>query len=123
MSDCDPFAEPTAEEIAANEETKKTVEKKDKKDKGPGKSTLVLQISPADTEINLDDLENKIRTEIKEEGLLWGKSERKPLCFGLVAIILGAVVSDEVSVDGIQETIESWDDLVASTEIVAFQKI
>ncbi|KAH0788026.1 putative elongation factor 1 beta [Histomonas meleagridis] len=120
--DIDPFAEATPEEKAAEEEAKKNVQKKEKKE-AVGKSTLVLQISPADTEVNLDDLENKIRTEIKEEGLLWGKSERKPLYFGLVAILLGAVVTDDVSVDGIQEKIESWDDLVASTEIIAFQKI
>ena len=120
--DIDPFAEATPEELAAEEEAKKNVQKKEKKE-AVGKSTLVLQISPADTEVNLDELENKIRNEIHEEGLLWGKSERKPLYFGLVAIILGAVVTDDVSVDGIQETIESWDDLVASTEIIAFQKI
>ena len=120
--DIDPFAEATPEEIAAEEEAKKNIQKTEKKE-AVGKSTLVLQISPADTEVNLDDLEAKIRNEIKEEGLLWGKSERKPLFFGLVAIILGAVVTDDVSVDSIQETIEGWDDLVSSTEILAFQKI
>ena len=86
------------------------------------KSTLVLGINPADTEINLEKLEAKIR-EIKVDGLLWGKSQREKKCFGLYQIQIGAVVTDDVSVDDLQTTIESWKDEVASTEILAFQKL
>jgi translation elongation factor EF-1beta len=45
------------------------------------------------------------------------------MCFGLFQIQIGAVVTDDVSVDELQETIESWEDEVGSTEILAFQKI
>lgn len=119
----DPFAEPTEEEKAAMEAAEKDAaeKKKDKKEK-VGKSTLVLGVNPADTEIDLDKLEAKIR-EIKVDGLLWGKSQHEKKCFGLYQIQIGAVVTDDVSVDDLQTTIESWKDEVASTEILAFQKL
>lgn len=118
----DPFAEPTEEEKAALEATEKAAAEKKKKAKAVGKSTLVLGVNPADTEIDLDKLEAKIR-EIKVEGLLWGKSQRQEKCFGLYQLQIGAVVTDDVSVDDLQEEIEGWEDEVASTEIIAFQKI
>jgi translation elongation factor EF-1beta len=119
--DVDPFAEPTAEEQAANSAAAAT---SGKKAKAPqvGKSTLVLAVKPADSDVDLDALEVKVRG-IQKEGLLWGKSQREEMCFGLFAIQIGAVVTDDVSVDDIQEEIEGWEDLVASTEIQAFQKI
>ena len=120
----DPFAEPTEEEKAALEATEKEAasKKKEKKDK-VGKSTLVLGVNPADTEIDLDKLEAKIR-EVKMDGLLWStESKRQEKCFGLYQLQIGAVVTDDVSIDDLQETIEGWEDEVASTEIIAFQKI
>jgi translation elongation factor EF-1beta len=45
------------------------------------------------------------------------------MCFGLFQLQMGAVVTDEVSVDDLQEQIEGWEDEVQSTEILAFQKI
>ena len=118
----DPFAEATPEEEAAKAEAAAAAPKKEKKEKAVGKSTLVLAIKPADTEIDLDALEAKVRA-IQMDGLLWGISERKEMCFGLIAIHMGAVVTDDVSIDDLQEEIESWDEEVASTEILAFQKI
>jgi len=119
----DPFAEATPEELAAQKEAEEQAAKK-KKEKVPqvGKSTLVLGVKPADVDVNLDDLEAKIRA-IAKEGLLWGISKRKDLFYGLQMIQMGAVVTDDVSVDDLQEEIESWDEMVMSTEILAFQKI
>lgn len=117
----DPFAEATPEEQAAAEEAAKSV-KKSEKAKEVGKSTLVLSIKPADDTVNLDDLEAKIRA-IQKDGLLWGKSQRAEMCFGLFAIQLGAVVTDDVSVDELEEEIQAMEDLVQSTEVIAFQKI
>jgi translation elongation factor EF-1beta len=118
----DPFAEVTAEEQAASTAAAAAVGGKKAKAPQVGKSTLVLAVKPADSDVNLDDLEAKVR-EITKEGLLWGKSQREEMCFGLFALQIGAVVTDDVSVDDIQEEIEGWEELVASTEIQAFQKI
>ena len=89
-----------------------------------GKSTLVLDVKPAGQDVDLDALEKKLREEIKVPGFMWSeKSERVPLFFGMSAIRIGGVIDDDVDLEGIKEEIESWEDLVASTEIQAFQKI
>ena len=124
MAEIDPFAEATPEELEAQKqaEADAAAKKKDAKAAQVGKSTLVLAIKPADSDVDLDKLEAKIR-EIKKDGLLWGKSQRQEMCFGLFQLQMGAVVTDDVSVDDLQEELESWEDEVQSTEIIAFQKI
>jgi translation elongation factor EF-1beta len=123
MSDeIDPFAEASPEEEAAAAAAAAGAAPAGKKAAPVGKSTLVLAVKPADGDINLDDLEKKVR-EIKRDGLLWGQSQREEMCFGIFQLQIGAVVTDDVSVDDIQETIEGWEDEVGSTEIIAFQKI
>jgi translation elongation factor EF-1beta len=117
----DPFAEPTAEEQEAIAAASGAAGKK-KKETKIGKSTLVLAIKPADSDVDLDALEAKVRA-ITAEGLLWSQAKREEMCFGLFQLQIGAVVTDDVSVDDIQEQIESWEDEVQSTEIIAFQKI
>lgn len=87
-----------------------------------GKSTLVLEVMPASDEVNLDDLEKKIR-EVAMDGLLWGKSQRKEACFGLFALQIGAVVTDDVDVQGLEDELSSWEDWISSEKIIAFQKI
>jgi translation elongation factor EF-1beta len=119
--DVDPFADPTAEEQEATAAAADAAGKK-KKEAKVGKSTLVLAIKPADSDVDLDALEAKVRG-IAAEGLLWGQSKREEMCFGLFQLQIGAVVTDDVSVDDIQEQIEGWDEEVQSTEIIAFQKI
>jgi translation elongation factor EF-1beta len=118
----DPFAEVTAEEQEASAAAAAAAGGKKAKAPQVGKSTLVLAVKPADSDVDLDALEAKVRG-IAKEGLLWGKSQREEMCFGLFALQIGAVVTDDVSVDDIQEEIEGWEELVASTEIQAFQKI
>ena len=118
----DPFAEPTEEEKAALKAEEEKVAAKKAEKKSVGKSTLVLMVKPADSEVDLDALEKKIR-EYKQEGLLWGQSQREDLCYGLVGLLMGAVVTDDVSVEDIEEELQSWEDWVMSTEIRAFQKI
>ena len=87
-----------------------------------GKSTLVLEIMPAGTDVNLDELEQKIR-DYKLDGLLWGKSQRNEACFGLYALQIGAVVTDDVDVQGLEDELASWEDWISSEKIIAFQKI
>ena len=118
--DC--FGEATPEELAAQKAAQEAAAaKKEAKKKEVGKSTLVLDIKPADDEVNLDELDAKIR-KLEIDGLLWGKSQRKEMCFGLYMIQMGAVVTDDVDIDGLQMELEDWDE-IQSTEIAAFQKI
>ena len=87
-----------------------------------GKSTLVLEVMPASDEVNIEELEKKIRAYVPE-GLLWGKSQTAEACFGLKKLQIGAVVTDDVDVQGLEDELQSWEDDVSSTQIIAFQKI
>jgi translation elongation factor EF-1beta len=47
-----------------------------------------------------------------------------PIAFGMNKLQVGCVVEDaKVSVDDIYEKIESWEDIVQSTDTVSFQKL
>jgi len=59
------------------------------------------------------------------DGLYW-KTEwkREPVAYGIFKIVIGATVEDEkVSTDLVAETIEAFDDMVQSVDIVAFNKL
>ena len=59
------------------------------------------------------------------DGIYWKTEYKKePVAFGIYKLIIGVTVEDEkVSVDGLQEKIEAFDDMVQSVEILAFNKI
>mgnify|MGYP000406755130 CR=1 FL=1 len=50
---------------------------------------VTLKIMPKDVEINLDELEKKIRDKINPE-----KVEREPIAFGLVALKIIKIIPD-----------------------------
>lgn len=121
MSEFDCFGEMTPEEKAAKEAADKNKSEKKKEEK-VGKSTCVINVKPVDVDVDLDKLVEKIKSEIKVDGLLWGIAQQKEMHFGLKMIQIGAVVTDDVDLEGVTETIEEWEE-VSSTEIAAFQKI
>ncbi|MBS3055688.1 MAG: elongation factor 1-beta [Candidatus Aenigmarchaeota archaeon] len=49
-----------------------------------------FKVMPRDTDVNLDDLENKIKSSISPE-----RMERHPIAFGIVAIHVTKLVPDE----------------------------
>ena len=66
---------------------------------------LGLKVMPKDLEVNLDQLEQKIVSELKPE-----KIQRQPVAFGLVALLVTLVVQDaEGEVDRVEEKIKSID--------------
>jgi elongation factor 1-beta len=96
--------------------------KKAAKPKVIAKSTLILDVKPAEDTTDLDVVEKLIR-EITQTGLLWGAAERVPVAYGVKKIRILAVVEDEiVSIDDLQEAIEAIEG-VQSTDIEAFNKI
>jgi elongation factor 1-beta len=115
--------EETEKLLAAKAAQAAANKKDDGKKKVVAKSTLVLDVKPLDDETDLKALEAKIRG-ITQDGLLWGACDHIPVAYGIKKIRILAVVEDEkVSTDGLQEEIESWDDMVQSTDIHAFNKI
>ena len=88
-------------------------------------SLVMLEVKPLDDTTNLDDLAQYIFTNITQDGLFWKTEFKKePVAFGIFKLIIGVTVEDEkVSVDGLVEQIEAFEDLVQSVEILAFNKI
>jgi translation elongation factor EF-1beta len=111
--DLETFTDPTGENVSSTPKRKAT---------SVAKSTVVLGVRPADSDVDLHALETRVR-HIWRDGLLWAKSQLEELCYGVSYLQMGAVVTDDVSVEDIQAEIESWGDLVASTEIEAFQRL
>jgi len=113
-----------------DEETKKLFEKqKDKINEikarqaaraGEAKSNLTLDIKPTGTEVDLKDLEKRVRA-IQLEGMKWLGSDHIDVAYGVKKIrILCQLVDVLINPDTIREEIEKDED-VQSTDIFAFQ--
>lgn len=67
----------------------------------------------------MEQLEENLRT-IEIDGLTWGASKLVPLAFGIKKLQINLVVEDEkVSIDDLQQQIESDEDHVQSTDVVS----
>jgi len=87
------------------------------------KSSLVLDVKPWDDETDMTELERSVRS-IEQDGLLWGASKLVPLAYGIKKLQISAVIEDDkVSVDELEEKITSFEDLIQSMDIAAFNKI
>ena len=121
--DVDLFGEETEEEKAANEARKKAAE--DSKKAGPvGRSAVILDVKPWGEEIDMKDLEDKVRA-LSLDGLEWKASKLVPIAFGINALqIMCHIVDDVISVDeDIIRAIEGLEDEVQSVDIFAFNKL
>ena len=88
-------------------------------------SLVMLEVKPLDDTTDLDALAKKIFSELDQDGLFWKTEYKKePVAFGIFKLIIGFSLEDEkVSVDGVVESIEAFEDMVQSVEIAAFNKI
>uniref|UniRef100_A0A1E1XS71 Putative elongation factor 1 beta/delta chain n=1 Tax=Amblyomma sculptum TaxID=1581419 RepID=A0A1E1XS71_AMBSC len=123
--DIDLFGSEEDEEAnkARDERLKAYQEKKSKKPQVVAKSNIVLDVKPWDDETDMKSMEENVR-RIEMDGLLWGASKLVPLAYGINKLQIVCVVEDDkVSIDELQEKIESIEDLVQSVDIAAFNKI
>lgn len=99
---------------------------KGKKEKKPviAQSLVMFEVKPLESDTDLDALAQRI-FNIKGEGIYWKTQYKKePIAFGIFKLIIGVTVEDEkVSVDGLSDQIEAFDDMVQSVDILAFNKI
>lgn len=81
-------------------------------------------MKPYEAETDLDALAKKV-IAIEMDGLFWKTEYKKePIAFGVHKLIVGCVIEDaKVSVDDLQEKIESFEDEVQSVDIASFNKI
>jgi elongation factor 1-beta len=87
---------------------------------GDAKSNLTLDIKPTGTDVDLKELEKRVRS-ITLEGLKWLGSDHIDVAYGVKKIrILCQLVDVLINPDTIREEIEKDED-VQSTDIFAFQ--
>lgn len=73
----------------------------------------------ADDETDMKELEENVR-KVEMEGLVWGASKLVPVGFGIKKLQINLVVEDDkVSLEDLQQTLESDEDHVQSTDIVS----
>ena len=98
--------------------------KKEPKKKPVAKSIIVFDVKVYEQEEDLHKLFEKIKNEIKVEGLVWNEEEKiLPVAFGMNKLQVGCVIEDaKVSIEDIYERLEEWEE-VQSTDTVSFQKL
>lgn len=97
--------------------------KKSKKPALIAKSNIILDVKPWDDETDMKAMEEAVR-KIEMDGLLWGAAKLVPLAYGIHKLQISCVVEDDkVSIDLLQEQIETLEDYVQSIDIAAFNKI
>ena len=98
---------------------------KPKKEKPAAKSMVVFDVKVYEMETDLNELFKKIKSEIILDGLVWNNEPKiLPVAYGINKLQCGCVIEDgKVSVDDICERIQSWEDIVQSTDIESFQKL
>ena len=105
------------------ERLKAYAEKKSKKPGPVAKSSVMLDVKPWDDETDMKAMEDVVRS-VKMDGLQWGASKLAPLAFGINKLSILCTVEDEkVSIDDLTEKICTFEDLVQSVDIAAFNKI
>lgn len=94
--------------------------------KGPGpvaKSSVLLDCKPWDDTTDMGEMERLVRS-IEMDGLLWGASKLLPIGYGIRKLQMSLVIEDDkISMDELQEKIQSFEDYVQSTDIASFNKI
>ena len=123
--DLDLFGDDNEDDAAAAKAAAEKAKTK-KKEKKPviAQSLVLFEVKPLDDTTDLDEMAKKILS-IQGDGIYWKTEYKKePVAFGIFKLIIGVTVEDEkVSVDGLQEQIEGFEDYVQSVEIIGFNKI
>jgi translation elongation factor EF-1beta len=87
------------------------------------KSNIILDVKPWDDETDMSEMERLVRT-IQCDGLLWGQAKLVPLAYGIKKLQISCVVEDDkVGTDFLEEEITTFEDLVQSVDVAAFNKI
>ncbi len=97
--------------------------KKEGKAKPAAKSIVILDVKPWDDETDMDALVKGVLS-IEMDGLVWGGHKLVPVGFGIKKLQVNMVVEDEkVSLEDLQNQIESDEEHVQSTDVVAMNKL
>lgn len=81
-----------------------------------GTMLVTYKIMPASTEINLEELQNKVKEILEQEKGEKVRFTQEPIAFGLMAIKAGFDLDEKLSLDQIQEKIQNLEE-VSSIEV------
>eukprot|EP00300_Choanocystis_sp_HF-7_P034246 c46870_g1_i1.p1 GENE.c46870_g1_i1~~c46870_g1_i1.p1 ORF type:complete len:243 (+),score=68.75 c46870_g1_i1:40-729(+) len=124
-------SEDEAEMDAIRAEQKRKNDARTAEKMAAGKSSILYNVKPYDSETDMAVIEAKIR-EIAMDGLLWGASKLVPVVRGINMLqIMCTVYDTKVSTDLLEEIMKGenednpngLDELVQSIDIAAFNKI
>lgn len=94
--DIDLFGEDDKDAVKKLAESKKKEVAGKKKKEVINKSSLVIEVKPADADTNLDDI-TKLCKQITIEGVTWGEAVKKvPVAFGLYKLQLCCTILDDI---------------------------
>eukprot|EP00761_Pharyngomonas_kirbyi_P011075 gb/GECH01011099.1/.p1 GENE.gb/GECH01011099.1/~~gb/GECH01011099.1/.p1 ORF type:complete len:208 (+),score=72.88 gb/GECH01011099.1/:1-624(+) len=125
LDDEDLFGEETEEEKNAREEAKKKALERAAQKEKEGKSSILLDIKPLDTETDLEALEKKIREIDINGGISWGACKQVDIAFGLKKLQMMLTIKDALVTSDALETaiVDDLEDDVQSMDIVSWNKI
>ena len=100
------------------EQTKVALQRLERKEANQ-RSLCTLEIKPWEADQDLNELFQKVTTEVKREGLRWGEHcALEPVAYGIKKICMTAVISQDVSMD---ETIEDITENLFKDEIQSME--
>lgn len=89
-----------------------------------GQSIVIFEVRVQEADEDLDALARRI-FEIELEGLVWRTDYKiEDHVYGMKKLVVGCTIEDDlVATEDFIEKIEEWDEIVSSTDIIAFQKV
>ena len=86
-----------------------------------GTAIIKMKIMPNSPDTNLDEIEEKAKQIIAKETKSEIKSEKKPVAFGLNAVILTFTWDEDKSIDNLQDNLKKIPN-TSSAEVIDFRR-
>ncbi len=87
-----------------------------------GIAGVKIKIMPTSPEVNLEEIKEKVKTLVEQEGGKNREYEEEPIAFGLTAVIVFFEWPEEKELEQLEEKIKSIEN-VNSTQVIDMRKI
>lgn len=87
-----------------------------------GTAGIQFQIMPESPDANLDEIEEKVKSTIESKGGKNRQYNRKPIAFGLKAVIAFFEWGEDQELEPLQEELQKLED-IKSVEVIDMRKI
>ena len=86
-----------------------------------GTALVTIKIMPVSPEINLEELQEKIKVIVEEKGGKNPSSKTEPVAFGLNAILLNFAMDESLAIDDFQTPLQEIEG-INSAEVSDFRR-